>query len=160
MYGIMTEFILWSDNPETPINHISQSIDILPVEQEVIGDIKYYGEFKNLERIVDASSLMYSTGYIDTIEVEVALHKMINIIEPRLQKIEELVNQYNLNAKFCVVINLSQKPIIIIPSNFIQIMAKLSAKLEFDTYITKDNKNRIIKFFQWFNIKRKRKKNV
>ena len=135
MEGIMVEFVLWSNRPEIPMDHISQTIGIFPVDQEVIGDIKYYGQFKNLRRVVDTSSLLYSTDYINTVEVEFAIRKMINIIEPQLDKLEELVNRYNLNVKFCVVIQLTQKPIIVIPSDFIQIMAKLSAELEFDTYI-------------------------
>ena len=135
MNGIMVELILWTDNPNIDINKISQIIGIFPVEQESIDDIKYYGELKNLKRNIDVSSLMYSTDYIDTTEVDYALKKMINIIEPKLCKLYNVVNKYSLKAKLCVVINLPEVPIIEISSRFIQIMANLSAEIEFDTYI-------------------------
>lgn len=151
----MVELILWSDNADISMNDLSQAIGIFPAECESIGDIKRYGAFKNFERAVDTSSLMYSTGYIDTIEVEIAINKMISIIEPKLYQIVDIINKYGLNAKFCIVVALSEKPIIAIPSTFIQIMAKMSAELEFDTYFDCTWRGKAFKPWSRFNKKQK-----
>ena len=151
----MVELVLWSDNADISMNDLSQAIGIFPVECESIGDIKRYGALKKFERVVDTSSLMYSTGYIDTIETEFAINKMINIIEPKLSKIVNIIDKYELNVKFCIVIALSEKPIIVLPSTFVQIMAKMHAELEFDTYFDCSWKGKAFK--PWLNIKMKRK---
>ena len=134
MDGIMVELILWTDNADTSMADLSRAIGIFPVKCESIGDVKRIGPFKQSERVVDTSSLLYSTGYIDTIEVETAINKMVDMIAPKLSEIVSLVDEYRLNAKFCIVIALSESPIIVVPSDFIQIMAKMHAMLEFDTY--------------------------
>lgn len=138
MDGIMVEFTLWTENPEIDIDNISQIINIFPVEKESIGDIKYYGELNNFKRIVDTSSLMYSTGYINTIEVEYAIKKMFSLIKPNLNNLICIVNEYNLNTKFCIVIDSREKPIISIPADIIKIMAQLSAEIDFDIFIDYD----------------------
>ena len=130
----MVELILWTDNAAVPIKDLSRTVGIPSVKCESIGDIKHYGEHKNLERVVETSSLLYSTGYIDTADVEVAVNKMADILKPKLSEIVDIVEEYGLTAKFCIVIALSEMPIIALPAEFIQIMAKLHAELEFDTY--------------------------
>lgn len=157
MDGIMVELILWSDNADVSMNDLSQAIGIFPVECESIGETKYYGSSKKYERVVDTSSLLYSTGYIDTAEVEVATNKMVDVIEPKLSEMIDVINKYKLNAKFCIVVALSEKPIIALPSNFIQIMAKMHADLEFDTYFDCFWKGKTFKPWRRFTAKRKRK---
>lgn len=130
----MVELILWTDDAKTSIDEVCKSINLYPVEKESMGAVKFYGESKQMKRIVDVSSLMYSTDYIETIEVECAVNKMISMIQPRIHDLISAVNQYNLHAKFCVVINVSEKPIIILPSEFAKVMAWLSAEIEFDLY--------------------------
>ena len=90
----MVELVLWSDNADISMNDLSQTNIIFTVEYESICDIKRYGALKKFERVVDTSSLMYSTGYIDTIETEFAINKMINIIEPKLSKIVNIIDKY------------------------------------------------------------------
>lgn len=160
MEGIMIELILWSENPEIPIDEISQSIGIFPVEEERIGETKYFGKQKKLSRRVEVSSLLYATDYVNTTEVETALHEMACIITPKLETIQDVVCQYGLKVSFCVVIKLNQKPTVIIPLEFIQIMAKLSADIEFDTYITRKKSSRLLGLFhQITSYKGKRKSN-
>lgn len=134
MNRIMIEFTLWSENPEVDIDNISKIINIFPVEIESIGDIKYYGEKNNLKRYVDVSSLMYSTDYINTIEVECALKKMFSLINPSLSNLINIVNEYKLNSKFCIVIDTIEKPIISLPSDIIKTISQLSAEIDFDFY--------------------------
>lgn len=100
-----------------------------------IGDVIYYGEFKNLKRVVDTSSLLYSTEYINTIDVEDATKNMLDKITPNLPKIINAVNSYNLNAKFCIVISLDEKPAIFLSREMIKLAAELSAEIDFDIYI-------------------------
>ena len=134
MDGIMVELILWTDNADIPMRDLSRTIGIEPAELLSKGDVVYYGEHKNLERVADISSLRYSTGYINTADVEVAVNKMADILKPNLSEIVDIVDKYDLTAKFCIVIALSENPIIVLPAEFVQIMAKLHAELEFDTY--------------------------
>ncbi len=136
MNGIMVELILWTEDPKIDIDNISRIINIYPVEKESMGNVKYYGEMKNLKRVIDASSLVYSTGYINTIEVEQAIRKMINIIKPKFNNLLSIVNKYSLNTKFCIVIVLDEKPVISIPLDIIEIMSQLHAEIDFDMYIT------------------------
>ena len=136
MNGIMVELILWTEDPKIDIDNISRIINIYPVEKESMGNVKYYGELKNLKRGIDASSLVYSTGYINTIEVEQAIRKMINIIKPKFNNLLSIVNKYSLNTKFCIVIVLDEKPVISIPLDIIEIMSQLHAEIDFDMYIT------------------------
>ena len=53
----MVELILWTDNADISMQDLSQTIGIVPVELLSKGDVIYYGEHKNLERVVDISSL-------------------------------------------------------------------------------------------------------
>lgn len=131
----MIELILWTDNPKISIEEISRLIRIVPVEIESIGDIRFYGKDKNQKRTIDVSSIMVSTGYVESIEVEDAVKKMNDLLCNNLKTIIEIVDTYSLNARFCVTINISDKPIISLPSNFIKLMAKLSADIEFDMYL-------------------------
>lgn len=139
MDGIMIELILFSDNPNLEINDVSEFINIFPVDKESIGDTVYFGETNNFKREVDISSLMYSTEYIKTNEVEVAIENMIRFIKPKLNNIIEAVHKYSLTSKFCIVISLSEKPILFLSKEFIKIAAQLHADIEFDTYIDVDN---------------------
>lgn len=139
MDGIIIELILFSDNPNLEIDTVSEFINIFPVNKESIGDTVYFGETKNFKREVDISSLMYSTEYIKTDEVEVAIKNMIRLIKPKLHNIIAAVHRYNLTSKFCIVISLPEKPIIFLSKEFIEIAAQLQADIEFDTYIDADN---------------------
>ena len=87
MEGIMVEFILWTDNPKTDIYKISHYIGIQPIEKKRIGEIRYIGPNKNIEKINEESSLLYSTDYIKTVEVEHAMPKMIDMLNPNLKNI-------------------------------------------------------------------------
>lgn len=100
-----------------------------------MGEIRCIGPNKNIEKINEESSLLYSTDYIKTVEVEHAMPKMIDMLKPNLKNIISVINQYKLHAKFCVVVDLPEKPIIYFSSDVIKAMAQLSAKIEFDMYI-------------------------
>ena len=137
----MAEFILWTENPEINIDRIRERINLSPVDKEYLGDVKYLGGNKSIKRIVDASSLLYSTDYIDTIEVEVVMQKMIEMLKPNLNTIVSLINQYKLTAKFCVVIESYEQPIIFLSSDILKTMAQLSSEIEFDMYLELDKDN-------------------
>ena len=101
-------------------HHEVMAVDIIP---------------KNIEKINEESSLLYSTDYIKSVEVEHAMPKMIDMLKPNLKNIISVINQYKLHAKFCVVVDLPEKPIIYFSSDVIKAMAQLSAEIEFDMYI-------------------------
>lgn len=59
---------------------------------------------------------------------------MFSLINPSLSNLINIVNEYKLNSKFCIVIDTIEKPIITIPSDFIKAIAELSAEIDFDIY--------------------------
>lgn len=144
MNGIMIEFILWTENPTVSANELSKAIGINPVDVEFLGDTKHYGKFKQLQRSIKETSLLYSTGYVDTVDVGEAIKRMTDILNPKYSTIVDLVDRYKLHAKFCIVINTLDKPIIALEKDFIQMASKLNAEIEFDSYISMKSR-----FFRW-----------
>lgn len=49
--------------------------------------------------------------------------------------IVEVISEYGLTAKFCIVINLTDNLKILLSNQFIQLAAFLNAEIEFDTYL-------------------------
>lgn len=70
--------------------------------------MRYIGPNNNIEKINEESSLLYSTDYIKTVEVEHAMPKMIDMLKPNMKNIISVINQYKLHAKFCVVVDLPE----------------------------------------------------
>ena len=69
------------------------------------------------------------------------MQKMIEMLKPNLNTIVSLINQYKLTAKFCVVIESSERPIIFLSSDILKTMAQLSSEIEFDMYLELDKDN-------------------
>ncbi len=111
MNRIMVEMIFWTRNEDVPIRELGQSIGIFPVECRKMGEVRYVGPMKNHELINEESSLLYSTGYVETIEVLPVIKKMMNIIKPKEELIVDAVKKYELNARFCIVIETDVKHI-------------------------------------------------
>lgn len=57
------------------------------------------------------------------------------MLDPRRKQILESINQYELTSKFCIVINLTDNPEILLSKEFIELAAFLKAEIEFDTYL-------------------------
>lgn len=80
-------------------------------------------------------SITYSTGYLDTTQVLVPLEQIYTLLFPRKDCIAEVISEYGLTAKFCIVMNLTDNPEISLSNQFIQLAAFFNAEIEFDTYL-------------------------
>lgn len=130
---IMVEFILWSDT--FPVYQFIEKIDIPYSEKLIKDEIRYIGPDKNIPKVNETSSITYATGYIETVEVKKPLDIMYNMLSVKQDLLIELIEKYNLNSKFCIVINLTDNPIIDLSNKFINLASKLHAEIEFDTYL-------------------------
>jgi len=63
---------------------------------------------------------------------------------PREKQIVECVEKYDLTAKFCVVINLTDNPAILLSCEFINLASRLHAEIEFDSYVNYDEEGKLI----------------
>ncbi len=53
---------------------------------------------------------------------------------PKEWIIKECIEEFGLSSKFCIVINLTDNPIIFLPRNFVLMASLFSSDIEFDTY--------------------------
>ena len=138
--NIMVEFIIWAE--DFPTEYVSKKIGIPHSEIIQKGDILYTGQNKDIPKLQTSSSITYSTGYINTINVEKPLKYMKHILYPSKDKIVELIKLYSLTSKFCIVINLTENPIISLSKEFIKFASELNAEIEIDSYIDYDEMER------------------
>lgn len=139
---ILVEFILVADN--FPVEDVCKEIDIHYEKMIKNGDVLLIGPQKDVPRIQTSSSLVYSTGYINTIDVAEPLQIIYNMLYPKKQKIGEEIKKYSLKAKFCITINLTENPIIGISKEFVELASDLYSEIEFDSYIQcYENEDRI-----------------
>lgn len=136
--GIKTEFILYGDN--FPVHELADELKLQKISIETKGQIRHIGPNAIESRIADCTSLLYETEYIDPIDVGVSLDVAYTALAPHVNQIKEYINKYHLTAKFVVVINLSENPIISIPAKFIHLANELCAEIQFDSYIKQNKK--------------------
>jgi len=141
---IMVEFIMLSEE-DFPADEVSTQIGIDGCKIDKKGDTVFMGQYKQLSRIETHTSIMYSTGYIETIDVEVPIKMMYDMLFHRERKIAKNVQKYKLDTLFCVVINLTDNPSIVLSPEFIDLASRLHAKIEFDSYVDYDEKGNPIK---------------
>lgn len=130
--SVMIELILFST--QFPLDEVYNYIGVAG-EKIFLNEAKFPMSRSNYYVREKECSITYSTDYIDTIDVEVAVERLFNEIHPREKQIIESIEKYNLKAKFCVVLNLSENPIINLSPNFIDLVSRLHASIEFDTYM-------------------------
>lgn len=138
---IMVEFIIFAD--DFPIDIVAEKIGIDNYEYTIKGDIAFCGENKKIQRKEDCNSILYSTGYIDTNDVKKPIENMYKMLSPAAEQISDCVERYQLNAKFCIVINLTDNPVIELPYEFIKLASEIHAFIEFDSYVNYDDDGRI-----------------
>jgi hypothetical protein len=130
---IMVEFIMFAE--EFPVDKVRDRIGIDGCKIDKKGDVALMGQYKQLSRIETHTSILYTTGYIETIDVKDPIEQIHDMLLPREKEITECVEKYSLTAKFCVVINITDNPAISLSREFIALAAKLHAEIEFDTYL-------------------------
>jgi|GEM_PF-436056 len=140
---IMVEFIMFKEG-EFPVDEVKTQIDIAKCKINKKGDLIRFGEYKQLSRIETHTIIEYTTGYIETINVEEPIKIMYDMLLPREKQIVECVEKYDLTAKFCVVINLTDNPAILLSCEFINLVSRLHAEIEFDSYVNYDEEGKLI----------------
>lgn len=140
---ILVEYLLVGD--DFPIDVMATEIGINDCEISYIGDSVYGGPHKNLFiRNEECSSILYSTGYIETMETEIPLRMLYDILYEKKDIILKYIEKYSLESKFCITLCLSDNPEIMIPKEVLELAAYLKAFIEFDTYLDYDENEKII----------------
>ena len=139
---IMVEFIMFAE--EFPVDEVNVYIGIGDCKIDKKGDVILMGQYKQLSRIETHTSILYSTGYIETTSTTEPIKKIYDTLAPRKMQILESINQYGLTSKFCIVINLSDNPEISLSQKFIELAAFLKSEIEFDTYLDYDDEEKPI----------------
>ncbi len=133
---IMVEFILVKE--DFPIDEVYKKIGIFEGIKESLGK-KIFATTSSKNYIREKEcSITYSTGYFETINVEIPIKKICTMLFPVKKQIIECIKEYELQSKFCIVINLTSNPIINLSCEFINLAAELGADIEFDTYLDND----------------------
>lgn len=140
--NIVIEFILYAD--DFPIDIVTKEIGINNFVYSKKGDIIYYGEKKQLHRVEDCTSIVYSVNSTDTNDLTESIQQMCDLLKPASASIITCMEKYNLTAKFCIVINLSDNPVIELSQEFIKLACQVNASVEFDSYVNYDDKGNVI----------------
>lgn len=130
---IMVEFIMYKEG-DFPVDETNKMVGLPNGKILKKGD-SIYSSYNKFIRIETQTSIMYTTGYIETISVTEPIKQIYNMLVPRKMQILESINQYELTSKFCIVINLTGNPEILLSQEFIELAAFLKAEIEFDTYL-------------------------
>lgn len=148
MQGIKVELILWSNDKDFNIDEAISVLGIPYSDKEKKGEIVKYGEKKQLWRVATESSVVYSTQYVKTNEIMVAVSELLDIINPKMPMLINVINKYQLHSKICVAAYLPEKPIVYLSSGAISLINSLSAEFEMDYYIFSPKTNLLKKLFQ------------
>ena len=130
--GIMIEFILFS--PSFPVEEVYDQIG-LAGEMQQLSEMTFSTLSNGSYVREKESSITYSTGYVETVDVGDLTEKIFNILHSREKYIINCINTYHLHSKFCVVINLTENPIIELSEKFIGMASRLQSSIDFDSYI-------------------------
>lgn len=109
MQGIKVELILWSNNKDFNIDKVISVLGIPYSDKEKKGEIVKYGEKKQLRRVATESSVVYSTQYVKTNEIMVAISELLDFINPKMLVLIDVINKYQLHSKICVTAYLPEK---------------------------------------------------
>lgn len=140
--NIKVEFVLFSR--KFPIDSVYEIIGITGYKN--ITKKTTFNTLSNGEYIKeDEYSITYSAETTDTVDVDVAISRMYNMLIGHKSNIKKCIDSYGLTAKFYIVINLSDNPIIEISNKFISLASDLNADISFDTYLDYDDAERSIK---------------
>ncbi len=139
---ILVEYIIIGD--EFPVQEVSEAIGIKDCEIVKTGDVVYYGENNKGYRVETDTSITYTTGYIDTIDMRLPVDIMTDMLSEKKNIIKYYIEKYSLESKFWITLCLSDNPIMMMSERFIKLAADLNAFVEFDTYLDYDEDERVI----------------
>lgn len=138
MSEIMVEFLLLADE-WLPTDDIVKEIGLPCTEHYGKGDVFFFVCDNTTERYRKESCVLYSTGYIKTIDVEAVLDIIYELIYPKRQTIVNVMKKYNMKACFCIVLNLTSNIILGISEKMVHLASYFNADFDFDTYVDIDS---------------------
>lgn len=151
---IMVEFILVSS--DFPVEEVYNQIG-LEGEWQRLNEARF-PTLSNGKYVRDKEcSITYSTGYIETIDVGDPIERIFNLLHSRERQIMNYIKAYQLQSKFCIVINLTDNPIIELPRKFVDMASRLQADIEFDSYVNYNRQGKVTKSWLGFKFKKKKR---
>lgn len=148
---IMAEFILCAEN--FPLDEVYDIIGLSgekgKLEKKAFKNIAGEDYIRNKE-----CSIKYATECIKTIDTTIPIQRLFSLLHPRESQIIKCIREFDLYSKFCIVINLTDNPIVALPINFIDMASRFKAEIEFDTYVRYNRLGKIVKPWSWFNLKK------
>ena len=113
----LVEYIMIAE--QFPAYEVSRAIGISGSEVVNAGDIIRHGESDKVIRVETDTSITYTTGYIETLEMERAIDVMFDMLNDKKDIIKHYIEKYDLCSKFCIVLCLTDNPIMYMPKRFI-----------------------------------------
>lgn len=151
---IMVEFFLIA--PDFPVKEVYNQIGLEGEKAQL--DEATFRTLSDKSYVRDKEcSITYSTGYIETIDVGGPIEQIFDLLHSREDSLIKCIKEFKLQSKFCIVINLTDNPIIKLPRKFIDMASRLQADIEFDSYVSYNWRGKLTKPWPWFNLKRNKK---
>ncbi|MFE6169339.1 DUF4279 domain-containing protein [Viridibacillus arvi] len=130
---VMVYFSLFAD--EFPLETVTKRLGVAPTESYKKGDlIRKISATKNLVRQYTAWEL--STGYQESLDVEIQLEQIVKQIRDKETAINELKIEFDLECRFTIVIimNDGYTPALCIGLPFIKFANSIQADFDIDLY--------------------------
>lgn len=128
------EFIIVGD--DFPPEEITDILKLTPSKAYKTNEVFMIGPEKNIPRKRTECCWMIETDYTNTIDVEGELRKLYDLIKDKKNELVEISRRFNVENKFCIVINFrNENPIIGIEKDIVKFASDINAWFEFDTYV-------------------------
>lgn len=129
---IQAELILYSKS--FPVELVYNEIGI-PGDRFETDDNVIYKTISGSDYIKECeNSITYASKKLNTIYVSEALDDLCSLLLDRLDIIKKMIDTYELSAKFCITLNLTDEPEIVFSNDFVKVSAMLNASIEIDSY--------------------------
>lgn len=152
---IMVEYILFS--PDFPIEEVYKKIGIEGESQRLRE--ASFPTLSNGNYVREKEcSITYSTGYIETINVDDPIERIFNMLHSQEEQIIKCIKAYQLQSKFCIVINLTDNPSIELSKKFIDMAYRLQASIEFDSYVNYNRRGKVTKSRHWLDFRKNKRR--
>lgn len=127
---VMTEFSIIGE--VFTAEDISSRLEIAPSEFYTKGD-----KIKNRDIVRKESAWSISTGYEESVDINIQLNKLISVLKNKKNELLELKRSHDLFYKFFIVIKIEQNqtPAIYLDIDTISFVNDIGAELDFDLYI-------------------------
>lgn len=128
--NVMVEFKITGDIFDEDI--INQKLSILPSVYRRKGDV-----IENSNQCRKYTSWTLSTGYEESMDINIQLTKIIDKLYPKLNKLLELSQEINVSYMIDIVVNIEdgEKPIIYFNSRNIEFANTIGSEIGVDLYI-------------------------